>query len=205
MQPLQLSDEILLLALLPLCPLPCVLQLAAVARRAGPGQLTTRRPPRTGPHGAHARFAGRPPLPTLPLRARAVAALWRASLGRLRASRRGTARLASTPECGPHVARQLCCTESTNLARRPRTPPGCPIFRGDSEVFLLQWLAVNTDSVAGETMAAFLRRHSWRHLWLSGHYGETTLVLVFAVENCEGALVFPISAAAGDWPDVAAL
>ena len=72
MQPLQLSDEILLLALLPLCPLPCVLQLAAVARRAGPGQLTTRRPPRTGPHGAHARFAGRPPLPTLPRRARAV-------------------------------------------------------------------------------------------------------------------------------------
>ena len=41
MQPLQLSDEILLLALLPLCPLPCVLQLAAVARRTGPGQLTT--------------------------------------------------------------------------------------------------------------------------------------------------------------------
>ena len=41
MQPLQLSDEILVLALLPLCPLSCVLQLAAVARRAGPGQLTT--------------------------------------------------------------------------------------------------------------------------------------------------------------------
>ena len=67
------------------------------------------------------------------------------------------------------------------------------------------WLAANTDSVAGETLAAFLRRRAWRHLWLSGHYGETTLVLVFAVENCEGALVFPISAAAGDWPDVAAL
>ena len=63
------------------------------------------------------------------------------------------------------------------------------------------WLAANTDSVAGETLAAFLRRR----LWLGGHYGETTLVLVFAVENCEGALVFPISAAAGDWPDVAAL
>ena len=206
MQPLQLSDEILLLALLPLCPLPCVLQLAAVARRTGPGQLTT--------HDLLRRCVD--------LRERVLTALLPVLWAGLRCPPfRGVrvpllqfgghhsgdfahavaARLASAPECGPHVARQLCCAESTELARRPRTPPGGPIFRGDSEVFLPQWLAANTDSVAGETLAAFLRRR----LWLGGHYGETTLVLVFAVENCEGALVFPISAAAGDWPDVAAL
>ena len=161
MQPLQLSDEILLLALLPLCPLPCALQLAAVARRAGPGQLTT--------HDLVRRCVD--------LLERVLTVLSPVLWEGLRGGRR-------SDDFAPHVARRLCCAESTNLARRPHTPPGCPVFRGDSEVFLLQtasparalrcFCGGNRGAASGSAVAT-----GTRPSWLSSRWRTARELLCF--------------------------
>ena len=85
------------------------------------------RPTRTGPHGALARFVGRPPLPTLPRRARAVAAVWGASLGRLRARRRGAACIRAgmwSARCPATLLRRIHRARASPpyTARRPDLP-----------------------------------------------------------------------------------